>query len=206
MNIPKYRIKEILLLYQIFCDEEFKITKNINLKYRKDKFKNVIKSKFKWLDEKEYQEIYKLIKVKELDLFLNKKKLDISIQYKDKLVKLFCSHDDNNDLLLNLDEFKLIILKFNIFDINNIHKLFKEVDLDGNGNIDIEEFITFITKNDILLEKIDEIIDCKNKHNKETDKRTLLFKDFPGSPLKNNWRPGLYNLNSLELIKKKYNI
>ena len=118
MNIPKYRIKEILLLYEIFCDEEFKITKNINLKYRKDKFKNVIKSKFKWLDEKEYQEIYKLIKVKELDLFLNKKKLDISIQYKDKLVKLFCSHDDNNDLLLNLDEFKLIILKFNIFDIN----------------------------------------------------------------------------------------
>ena len=203
MNIPKYRIKEILLLYEIFCDEEFKITKNIDLKYRKDKFKNIIKSKYRWVDEKEYQEIYKIIKTKEFDLFLNKKKIDISIQYKDKLVKLFCSYDENDDLLLDLDEFKLVILKFNIFDIKNIFNLFKEVDLDGNGSIDIEEFITFISKNDTLLEKLDEILDSKFELKKKLDKRTLLFNNFPGSPLKNTWRPSLHNLNSLEFIKKQ---
>jgi len=203
MNIPKYRIKEILLLYEIFCDEEFEIRKNIDLKYRKDKFKNIIKTKYKWIDEKEYKEIYKLIKNKELETFLNKKKIDVSIQYKDKLVKLFCSYDENDDLLLDLDEFKLIILKFNIFDIKNIFNLFKEVDLDGNGSIDIEEFITFISKNDTLLEKLDEILDSKFELKKKLDKRTLLFNNFPGSPLKNTWRPSLYNLNSLEFIKKQ---
>lgn len=203
MNIPKYRIKEILLLYEIFCDEEFKITKNIDLKYRKDKFKNIIKSKYKWVDEKEYKEIYKLIKSKELETFLNKKKIDVSYQYKDKLVKLFCNYDGNDDLLLDLDEFKLIIIKFNIFDINNIENLFKEVDLDGNGSIDIEEFITFISKNDTLLEKLDQILDSKFELKKKLDKRTLLFNNFPGSPLKHNWRPSLHNLNSLEFIKKQ---
>lgn len=92
MNIPKYRIKEILLLlYEIFCDEEFEITKNIDLKYRKDKFKNIIKSKYKWVDEKEYKEIYKLIKNKELETFLNKKKIDVSYQYKDKLDQILDS-------------------------------------------------------------------------------------------------------------------
>lgn len=203
MNIPKYRIKEILLLYEIFCDEEFEITKNIDLKYRKDKFKNIIKSKYKWVDEKEYKEIYKLIKSKELETFLNKKKIDVSYQYKDKLVKLFCNYDGNDDLLLDLDEFKLIIIKFNIFDINNIENLFKEVDLDGNGSIDIEEFITFISKNDTLLEKLDQILDSKFELKKKLDKRTLLFNNFPGSPLKHNWRPSLHNLNSLEFIKKQ---
>ena len=203
MNIPKYRIKEILLLYEIFCDEEFEITKNIDLNYRKDKFKNIIKSKYKWVDEKEYKEIYKLIKSKELEIFLNKKKIDVSYQYKDKLVKLFCNYDGNDDLLLDLDEFKLIIIKFNIFNINNIDNLFKEVDLDGNGSIDIEEFITFISKNDTLLEKMDQILDSKFELKKKLDKRTLLFNNFPGSPLKHNWRPSLYNLNSLEFIKKQ---
>lgn len=205
MNIPKYRIKEILLLYEIFCDEEFEITKNIDLIYRKDKFKNIIKSKYKWIDEKEFKEIYKLIKNKELETFLNKKKIDVSYQYKDKLVKLFCNYDGNDDLLLDLDEFKLIIIKFNIFDINNIENLFKEVDLDGNGSIDIEEFITFISKNDTLLEKMDQILDSKFELKKKLDKRSLLFNNFPGSPLKHNWRPSLHNLNSLEFIKNKYN-
>ena len=203
MNIPKYRVKEILSLYKIFCDEELKITKNIDLKCRKKNFKNIIKSKYKWVDDKEYKEIYKLIKIKELDLFLNQKKMEISLKYKDKLIKLFCNYDKNDDLRLDLDEFKLILLKFNFFDINDIDNIFNEVDLDNNGNIDIEEFLLFISKNNILLEKIDEILNSKFQIKKRLDKRTILFNNYPGSPLKYNWRPSLYNLNSLEFIKKQ---
>ena len=38
---------------------------------------------------------------------------------------------------------------------------------------------------------MDTIIECKHDYNRSIDKRTLLFKDFPGSPLKiiKNWRP-----------------
>lgn len=203
MNIPKYRIKEILSLYEIFCNEELKITKSIDLKYRKKKFKNIIKSKYKWVDESEYKQIYALIKIKELDLFLNKKKMEISLKYKDKLMKLFCNYDKNDDLILDVDEFKLILLKFKIYDINEIDNIFQEVDLDNSGNIDIEEFLLFISKNNILLEKLDEILDSKFELKKSLDKRTILFNNFPGSPLKYNWRPSLYNLNTLDFIKKQ---
>jgi hypothetical protein len=129
--------------------------------------------------------------------------MEISLKYKDKLIKLFCNYDKNDDLRLDLDEFKLILLKFNFFDINDIDNIFNEVDLDNNGNIDIEEFLLFISKNNILLEKIDEILNSKFQIKKRLDKRTILFNNYPGSPLKYNWRPSLYNLNSLEFIKKQ---
>ena len=51
------------------------------------------------------------------------------------------------------------------------------------------------------MEKIELIIDNKNEYYKQLDRWNLLFKDFPGSPLK-NWRPSLANLRSPNSIKK----
>ena len=79
--------------------------------------------------------------------------MEISLKYKDKLIKLFCNYDKNDDLTLDLYEFKLILLKFYFLYINDIDNIFYKVDLDNNSNIDIEEFLLFISKNNILLEK-----------------------------------------------------
>ena len=53
-----------------------------------------------------------------------------------------------------------------------------------------------MTKNENILKKIDMVLEKKFKINLRNDKRTLLFNNFPGSPLKENWRPSLSNLNN----------
>jgi len=79
--------------------------------------------------------------------------------------------------------------------------MFKEADLNGDSQISIDEFIIFLAKNDELTEKLKSILDCKFELKKRNDKRTLLFNNFPGSPLKVNWRPSLSSLNPMEFIR-----
>jgi hypothetical protein len=202
MNIPFYRTREIKKLYEVFCDEE----KSTILDYRKNQFYKVLKAKFRWINNEEYQEMYKLIKENELTIIFDAKKRDISQKYKKKIIKLFCNIDNDNNNLLDLDEFKMLMLKFHISDYNNIREMFKEADLNGDGVLSIDEFIEFLALNNDLLEKMDTIIECKHDYNYTIDRRTLLFKDFPGSPLKiiKNWRPCLANLRSPNSIKKSF--
>jgi len=98
----------------------------------------------------------------------------------------------------------MLMLKFHISDYNNIQEMFNEADLNGDVLLCIDEFIEFLALKNDLLEKLDTIIDCKQEYNHSIDRRTLLFKDFPGSPLKlvSNWRPSLANLRSPNSIKK----
>ena len=200
MDIPFYRTKEIKKLYEVFCDEE----KSTILDYRKKEFYKVLKAKFRWINNEEYQEMYKIVKENELAIIFDAKKRDIIQKYKKKIIKLFCNIDDDNNNVLNMDEFKMLMIKFNISDYNNIQEMFNEADLNGDGLLSIDEFFEFLTLNNDLLEKIDTIIECKQEYNYSIDKRTLLFKDFPGSPLKfiKNWRPCLANLRSPNSIKK----
>ena len=201
INIPFYRTREIKKLYEVFC---IKQKKNNDINIRKKEFYKVLKAKFRWINNEEYQEMYKLIKENELTIIFDAKKRDISQKYKKNLIKLFCTIDNDNNNLLDLDEFKMFMLKFNIYDYNNIQKIFNEADLNGDGLLSIDEFIEFLALNNDLLEKMDTIIECKHDYNRSIDKRTLLFKDFPGSPLKliKNWRPSLANLRSPNSIKK----
>ena len=201
INIPFYRTREIKKLYEVFC---IKQKKNNDINIRKKEFYKVLKAKFRWINNEEYQEMYKLIKENELTIIFDAKKREISQKYKKNLIKLFCTIDNDNNNLLDLDEFKMFMLKFNIYDYNNIQKIFNEADLNGDGVLSIDEFIEFLALNNDLLEKMDTIIECKHDYNRSIDKRTLLFKDFPGSPLKliKNWRPSLANLRSPNSIKK----
>ena len=206
INIPYYREKEIKKIYQIFCDEynNKKDLKEFDLNYRKNEFYKILKAKFNWINNEEFQKMYLLIKEKELTLAFNNKKSEISQKYKKNLIKLFCTIDNDNNNIIDIDEFKIFMLKFNISDYDTIHEIFKEADLNDDGLLSIDEFIEFLTLKKDLLKKIDEIIKCKNIYNKSIDKRTILFKDFPGSPLKciKNWRPNLANLHSPNSIKK----
>ena len=54
-SIPKYRIIEIKKIYDIFCDEE----SSKDIITRKLKFKNIIKLRYNWIDNIEYNKIYK---------------------------------------------------------------------------------------------------------------------------------------------------
>lgn len=196
--IPEYRIKEIMKLYPIFND---KFSNEYNLEYRKAQFKKIIKLKYKWFTNSEYNYIYNLIKENEYNHILNFKKIEIEEKYKSDLIKLFIKFDDNDNNSIDIDEFKAILFKINCFTEEKIYEMFKEADLNGDSQISIDEFIIFLAKNDELTEKLKSILDCKFELKKRNDKRTLLFNNFPGSPLKVNWRPSLSTLNPMEFIR-----
>lgn len=199
-KIPLYRLKEIKELYSVFYDENKEL---LDLNLRKSKFLTIVKLKYKWLTLNEYNKIYtENFKDKELEFFLNIKKVQIEEKYKKDILKLFCFLDTNNDNCIDLDEFKLILMVLKLYNYSEIEDLFNNADLNNDGVLTIDEFMIFLSKNDTISEKLKEIIDYKFEVKKKHDKRTLLFKDFPGSPLKNNWRPSLSNLNSIEFIKK----
>lgn len=196
--IPEYRIKEIMKLYPIFNE---KFSNEYNLEYRKAEFKKIIKLKYKWFTNSEYNYMYNLIKENEYNHILNFKKIEIEEKYKSDLIKLFIKFDDNDNNSIDIDEFKAILSKINCFTEEKIYEMFKEADLNGDSQISIDEFIIFLAKNDELTEKLKSILDCKFELKKRNDKRTLLFNNFPGSPLKVNWRPSLSNLNPMEFIR-----
>lgn len=199
-KIPLYRLKEIKKLYSVFYDENINLQ---DLKIRKSNFFKIVQLKYKWLTLDEYNKIYnENLKEKELEFFLNFKKVQIEEKFKKDILKLFCFLDTNNDNCIDLNEFELILMKLNIYNYSEIKDLFNKADLNGDGILTIDEFMIFLSKNDSIAEKLKEILDYKFEVKKKHDKRTLLFKDFPGSPLKNNWRPSLSNLNSTEFIKK----
>ena len=197
-QIPDYRIKEIMKLYPIFNE---KFSNEYNLEYRKTEFKKIIKLKYKWFTNSEYNYIYNLIKENEYNHILNFKKIEIEEKYKSDLIKLFIKFDDNDNNSIDIDEFKAILSKINCFTDEKIYEMFKEADLNGDSQISIDEFIIFLAKNDELTEKLKSILDCKFELKKRNDKRTLLFNNFPGSPLKVNWRPSLSSLNPMEFIR-----
>ena len=196
--IPEYRIKEIMKLYPIFNE---KFSNEYNLEYRKTEFKKIIKLKYKWFTNSEYNYIYNLIKENEYNHILNFKKIEIEEKYKSDLIKLFIKFDDNDNNSIDIDEFRAILSKINCFTDEKIYEMFKEADLNGDSQISIDEFIIFLAKNDELTEKLKSILDCKFELKKRNDKRTLLFNNFPGSPLKVNWRPSLSSLNPMEFIR-----
>lgn len=210
-SIPKYRMIEIKKIYDIFCDEETSkdiITRKLN-------FKNIIKLRYNWVDNIEYNNIYKLIKEDELKIIFDFKKKIISDKYKNKLIKLFCIIDEDNNNVIDINEFKILMNKFDIYNIDIINEMFINADTNNDNILSIDEFIEFLTNNKKLLEKLDIIIKSKIDYNNKNDKRNLLFKDFPGSPNDNNtndcnnkddksskkWRPSLANLRSPKSIK-----
>lgn len=196
LDIPKYRIDEIMKIYDVFYDKN---KKNDNLKDRKIKFKKILKSYYKWLKDAEYNYIYNLIKEKEIDVLIQSKKIMIERKYKNDVIKLFGKFDTDNNDSIDLEEFKSV---FSLIDENiNIENVFKQADINNDNEITIDEFILFMAKNENIFKKIDNVLEKKFKIKLKNDKRTLLFNNFPGSPLKVNWRPSLSNLNNLNYIK-----
>lgn len=202
MKIPFYREREIRKLYEVFCDEE----KSSDLEYRKAGFYKILKAKFRWINNPEYLEMYKLVRENEMEIAFLAKRGDISQKYRTTLIKLFCAGDTDHNNVLNLDEFKMVMIRFNIMDFGTIREMFVAADLNGDGLLTIDEFIDFLAHEERaeLLERMDEILECRQEHIRSIDRRTLLFRDFPGSPLKfmKNWRPSLANLRSPNSIKR----
>lgn len=202
INIPKYRLDEIMKIYDVF---NIKNTKNMDLKDRKIQLKKIIKTYYKWITEDEYNYIYSLVIERELDSLVNIKKIEIEKRYKNRLIKLFGKFDANNSNSIDLEEFRNIFEKLELHDNLDLEKIFKEADTNGDNELTIDEFIVFMAKNKDVLEKLDEVIEIKKELRYKNDKRTLIFNDFPGSPLKGNWRPSLSNLKRFDKIKEDTN-
>lgn len=196
-KIPKYRIDKMMKIYDVFYDEN---KKNVDLKDRKRKLKMIIKSYYNWLSDDEYNYIYSLIKMKEIDVIIEDKKLVIERKYKNDIIKLFGRLDSDGSDSIDFIEFKKV---FSLIELEkDVETIFKDADINGDNEITIDEFIIFIAKNNDILKKLENVLEKKFKLKLRNDKRTILFNNFPGSPLKINWRPSLSNLNNLNDIKK----
>lgn len=196
-KIPKYRIDKMMKIYDVFYDEN---KKNVDLKDRKRKLKMIIKSYYNWLTDNEYNYIYSLIKMREIDVIIEDKKLVIERKYKNDIIKLFGRLDSDGSDSIDFIEFKKV---FSLIELEkDVETIFKDADINGDNEITIDEFIIFIAKNNNILKKLENVLEKKFKLKLRNDKRTILFNNFPGSPLKINWRPSLSNLNNLNDIKK----
>lgn len=196
-KIPKYRIDKMMRIYDIFYDEN---KKNVDLKDRKKKLKMIIKSYYNWLTDDEYNYVYSLIKMREIDVVIEDKKLVIERKYKNDIIKLFGRLDSDGSDSIDFIEFKNV---FSLIELErDIETIFKDADINGDNEITIDEFIIFIAKNNDIFKKLENVLEKKFKLKLRNDKRTILFNNFPGSPLKINWRPSLSNLNNLNDIKK----
>lgn len=195
INIPKYRKKEIKKLYEVFCDKE----KLYDLNYRKKEFYKVLKAQYNWITNDEFEEMYKIIKINELTLIFDLKKREISQKYKEKIIKLFCNLDNDNNNILNIDEFNKLFLKVFFKDNKKEEEknYFEIADKNKDNKISIDEFIDFMIKHNEILENIDNILEEKEFFNNLHDKRNILFNDFPGSPLKDKWQPNLLSIKSI---------
>lgn len=196
-KIPKYRIDEMMKIYDVFYDEN---KNNVDLKDRKIKLKMIMKSYYSWLRDDEYNYIYNLIKIREIDVIIKDKKLVIERKYKNDIIKLFGRLDSDNSDSIDFIEFKNIFSQIELE--KDVETIFKDADINGDNEITIDEFIIFVAKNNDILKKLENVLQNKFKLKLRNDKRTILFNNFPGSPLKINWRPSLSNLNNLNDIKK----
>jgi hypothetical protein len=196
-KIPKYRIDEMMKIYDVFYDEN---KNNVDLKDRKIKLKMIMKSYYSWLRDDEYNYIYNLIKMREIDVIIENKKLVIERKYKNDIIKLFGRLDSDNSDSIDFIEFKNIFSQIELE--KDVETIFKDADINRDNEITIDEFIIFVAKNNDILKKLDNVLQNKFKLKSRNDKRIILFNNFPGSPLKTNWRPSLSNLNNLNDIKK----
>lgn len=199
MIIPLYRIKELKSIYHIYCDQSSEI---LPIKRKKELYK-IIKSKYKWFSSQEYNVFYSQIETEEIERYLKYQQSNFSQKYKKLICKLFSSMDQNNDLAIDLSEFQSIIIKLNLGNQNQITKIFNKFDTNKDGVMDIDEFINFLVQNESIIQQLDQILNYKFEQNKNNDIRNLLFNNFPGSPIKSNWRPSLFNVRSLNYIKEK---
>lgn len=208
MTIAEYLKIDIKKLYLATINEN-----GINKEHRLKKFTTEIKVYYPWLTNKDLLEIIILVSHDENEYHRQKwKKKTISLYTKD-IVKLFGILDKDNNSGIDIFEFKNAFKSINDISNEKLDALFDEADEDRNGTLDIIEFINFLSKYDEFKQHLTTLImHTKEKQKIDNNSRlSIIFKDFPNSPDRINWRPSLTNLkSSMEirkyLSKKKFNI
>ena len=173
------------------------------LKERQQSFKNILRSYYPWVSKRELNLMYDIVASQELQKDRRNWVKNIQKSYKAQLLYLFGQIDSDSNGVIDLIEFKKVIKLNGNFDDETAEKLFNKADKDKNGLLDFQEFTELLSHNKYLRENLSVILNQATKQKKDEHKKRLsvIFKNLPNSPLKENWRPSLANLQSPSHIK-----
>lgn len=198
MNIPEHMKKHIKKLYYASSDEF-----TGDRKQRFQKFKEIFKIYYPWANKNDLRQMTNIILPYETTYEQNIWIKNTHINYKKNIINLFGIIDKDNNTYIDLEEFKNAFKSLDNINNEKLEILFHQADTDNNQKLDIIEFINFISKHNDLRTHLVNILDITNKKIKDNynKKLSIIFKDFPNSPLRVNWRPSLHNLNTPMVIK-----
>jgi len=193
MPIPPYITKHVIDLYN--ASQETSIG---DIRDRRKTFKNILKSYYPWISKKELNTMYEIVIYQETEKDRKNWVKNVKDSYKDKIIRLFGKIDSNSDGVIDINEFKNII-KINVnFDDKVAENMFNKADKDNNGTLDFDEFTELLSNNKFLRENLYDILKISDKRKEVSHKNRLsiIFKNIPTSPLRQNWRPSLANIRS----------
>ena len=191
-NIPKYRVNEIIKLY-----EASKYTLGTNSSMRRRIFLSTLRLYYPWENRETIQYMFDtIIKSSEIEYMIKLRSKNIKQEYGKIVKKLFFVMDANNDGGIDLNEFKYALINISNL-IPNPEILFSTADTNGDGILDINEFYRLVASTPELRNNFDIIIENAVSENqqKEYECQARIFKnDITGR------RPSLSDIRTPENI------
>ena len=189
-NIPKYRVNEIIKIYES-CKHTFVNETRI----RRSRFINILRAYYRWENKETICHMFDTIiqpREKKYMTTIHLKK--IKKEYGAIVSELFSAIDKNDDGSIDLNEFKYAVKSLN----NYIpYDLFDTADTNSDGILDKNEFYRIVASTPELRNNFDTII--KNTIHKNQEKeyksRCRIFKnDITGR------RPSLLDIRDINHI------
>ena len=187
-NLPKYRVKEIIDLYNASTS---KLGNTLN--ERKIYFFRILKSYYPFFVECDYNNAYKCIYENEKNLQLKKREKSLNEEYGLQLINLFGKIDEDGNGKIDVNEFSKYFKKCINGDASSY---FRNADKDGNGVLDLEEFIEFVCSSPYIFKNFTKTISSAQKDVEEERRNYLssIFKILPFDEFGNPRRPSLSDI------------
>ena len=188
INLPSYRKKEVQNIYHASKKEL-----GNTIKERRINFKNIIKAYYPFFSSYEFETAYDCIYDHEKKLELKKKSNFLNTKYGPHLIRLFGKIDEDQNNTIDLYEFKKIFEKIFKCDVSS-H--FENADKDGNGVLDLEEFLEFVVREPNVYKYLEETVNTAQLMIEETRKNYLssIFDTVPVDDSGNPRRPSLCDI------------
>jgi Ca2+-binding EF-hand superfamily protein len=199
MSIPIHIGTHITKLYEASKNELGTDTSK-----RISRFKNILHTYYPWAKKGEVNAMITHICSHETQYQNSCWKDTITKSHKYDIVTLFGLVDNDSNNMIDISEFINLFVSITSYNEQLLKKLFDEADADNNRSLDIMEFIDLIAKYPILRENLENAISSQKiiKKKRTHNRLSVLFKNFPDSPVRVNWRPSLTDLHSPSTITR----